>query len=68
MDLSKWEKNASKLLTSLVEKPSKNFHSIVVDVYPDNYGRIEVHVTTLFKKPFKQEDSDFYYNHRDKFK
>jgi hypothetical protein len=68
MNLSKWEKNASNLLTSSVEGESKNFHSIVVDVYPDNYGRIEVHITTLFKKPFGQEDSDFYYSQRDKFK
>jgi hypothetical protein len=67
MNLSAWEKSASNLLTSSVDKPSKNFHSIVVDVYLTDYGRYEVHVTTLFKKPFKQEDSDFYYSHRGKF-
>lgn len=67
MNLSAWEKSASNLLTSSVNKPSKNFHSIVVDVYLTDYGRYEVHVTTLFKKPFKQEDSDFYYSHRNKF-
>lgn len=67
MNLSAWEKAASNLLTSSVDKPSKNFHSIVVDVYLTDYGRYEVHVTTLFKKPFKQEDSDFYYSHRGKF-
>lgn len=67
MNLSAWEKNASNLLTSSVDKPSKNFHSIVVNVYPDGYGGYYVHVTTLFKKPFKEEDSDFYFQHRKKF-
>jgi|GEM_PF-2383390 len=67
MNLSAWENAASSLLTSSVNKPSKNFYGIVVDVCPDSYGRYDVHVTTLFKKPFKQEDSDFYYQHRNKF-
>jgi hypothetical protein len=66
MNLSSWEKNASNLLTSIVEKPSDNFHSVVVDVTPDKYGGYDIHVTFLFKTFFKMADSDMVHSYRPK--
>jgi hypothetical protein len=66
MNLSSWEKIASKLLTSMVDKPSDNFHSVVVDVIPDKYGGYNIHVTYLFKTFFKMDDSDIVHSYRPK--
>lgn len=64
MNISTWEELASKLLTSAVGKPSENFHSIIVDVTPDEYRGYDVHVTYLFKTYFSGEDSEKVYSFR----
>ena len=66
MNLSVWEKTASKLLTSMVDKPSDNFHSVVVDVTPDKYNGYDVHVTYLFKTFFTMNDSDMVHSYKHK--
>ena len=66
MNLSVWEKTASKLLTSMVDKPSDNFHSIVVDVMPNQYSGYDVHVTYLFKTSFTLKDSDTVHSYKPK--
>ena len=36
----------------------EEFYKISVDVFNDGYGRQECAITSLFKKPFKLDDSD----------
>lgn len=48
--------NMVKSLLSGFNRP-KDFSGVAVDVYPSEYGE-QIHITMLFEKPFKREDSD----------
>jgi len=48
--------NMVKSLLSGFNKP-KDFSGVAVDIYPTEYGE-QTHITMLFKKPFKREESD----------
>jgi hypothetical protein len=37
----------------------ENFHDVSIDIYTSDYGVKYCHITFLFEKPFKGEDSDF---------
>ena len=58
----KLEKVVEKLLTSRLKSLNtpENFYRAKVDIYPGDYG-IHCHITFLMKKPFSNEDSDFFY-------
>ena len=40
---------------------SDNYYGVAVDIIKSNYGRTECVVTFLFKKPFKEKESDLLY-------